>query len=437
MDILIKAIQFFLCFTILVGIHEFGHFIMARIFKIRVEKFYIFFDPWFSIFKKKVGDTEYGIGWLPLGGYVKIAGMMDESMDKEQMAQPVQEDEFRAKPAWQRLLVMIAGVVMNIVLAIGIYIGVSYTWGDSYFSNSEAKWGYNFNEAAEELGLKDGDKLISINGTVIDNIAEVIPMLLITDQDQTIRLERDDQEVEVTISLAELVEMRQAGGHVNFFTPIVPFVVEDTVFESSAELLAKGDQIVGINNQEEIDFNKYAEIFTQYKGQEVELSVLRADSLVTVLIHVNEEGKIGVTNAIPFTLSTKEYTLLEAIPAGFVKTGDMIVSYWNQLKLMVKPETKLYKEVGGFIAITNIFASNWNWLDFWTKTAFLSIMLATLNILPIPGLDGGHTLFTLWEIVTGRKPGDKFMEVAQTIGMLLLLALLIYANGSDIVRLFK
>ncbi|MFI3264956.1 MAG: RIP metalloprotease RseP [Rikenellaceae bacterium] len=437
MDILIKAVQFFLCFTILVGIHEFGHFIMARIFKIRVEKFYIFFDPWFSLFKWKKGDTEYGVGWLPLGGYVKIAGMIDESMDKEQMAQPMKEDEFRAKPAWQRLLVMIAGVVMNIILAICIYIGISYTWGDSYFSNSEAKWGYSFNESAEELGLRDGDKLISINGTVIDNIAEVIPMLLITDQDQVVRVERDGRQQDITLTLSDLVEMRQAGGHVDFFVPIAPFVINSVVAESASAVLQKGDQIVGINDQAEIDFNKYGEILAKYKGQDVELSLLRADSLINVTIPVNENGEIGVMVASPFTLSTKKYTLLEAIPAGFRKTGEMAASYWSQLKLMVKPETKLYKEVGGFIAIGNIFASSWNWLDFWLKTAFLSIMLAIMNILPIPGLDGGHTLFTLWEIITGRKPGDKFLEGAQTVGMILLLALLIYANGSDIVRLFK
>ncbi len=437
MDILIKAVQFFLCFTILVGIHEFGHFIMARIFKIRVEKFYIFFDPWFHIFKWKKGDTEYGLGWLPLGGYVKIAGMIDESMDKEQMEQPMQEDEFRAKPAWQRLLVMIAGVVMNLILAIVIYIGISYTWGDSYFSNSEAKWGYSFNESAEELGLRDGDKLISLDGEAIDNIDTIIPALLITDQDKVMRIERDGEQQDLTFALEDLVELRQAGGHINFFSPVVPFIVDSTILPSATNLLEKGDQIVAVNEQKEIDFNNYPNILTQYKGQEVTLSVMRADSLIQIAMPVNEEGKIGATVAIPFTLSTKKYSLIEAIPAGFSKAGNMVSSYWNQLKMMFKPETKLYKEMGGFIAIGNIFSTSWNWLDFWMKTALLSVMLAIMNILPIPGLDGGHTLFTLWELVTGRKPSDKFLEVAQTIGMILLLALLIYANGSDIVRLFK
>ncbi|MFI3324056.1 MAG: RIP metalloprotease RseP [Rikenellaceae bacterium] len=437
MDILIKAVQFFLCFTILVGIHEFGHFIVARIFKIRVEKFYIFFDPWFSLFKWKRGDTEYGVGWLPLGGYVKIAGMIDESMDKEQMAEPIKEDEFRAKPAWQRLLVMIAGVVMNVILAISIYIGVSYTWGDSYFSNSEAAWGYNFNESAEGLGLRDGDKLISIDGEAIDNIAEVIPALLITDTDRTLTVERDGEIIDITLSLNDLVEMRQAGGHVDFFSPIMPFIVDNTYTEAATALLAKGDQIVAINGTPEIDFDNYSAYFAAHTQQDVTLTVQRADSLIDITLPINAEGKIGAVTAVPFTLSTRSYTFFESIPAGFRKAGDMASSYWNQLKLMVKPETKLYKEVGGFIAIGNIFSSNWNWLDFWLKTALLSIMLAIMNILPIPGLDGGHTLFTLWEIITGRKPGDKFLEGAQTVGMILLFALLIYANGSDIFRLFK
>ncbi len=437
MDILIKAVQFFLCFTILIGIHEFGHFIVARIFKIRVEKFYIFFNPWFSLFKFKKGDTEYGVGWLPLGGYVKIAGMIDESMDKEQMQQPAKDDEFRAKPAWQRLLVMIAGVVMNVILAIVIYIGISYTWGDSYFSNSEAKWGYSFNESAKSLGLEDGDKLISIDSKPIDNIAEVIPALLITDQDRTLRVERSGEQIDLKLSLEALVEMRQSGGHVNLFTPIVPFIIDSTYSQAASQLLMKGDQIVGINEQPEINFERYPEILKEFAGSEVALMVSRADSIAQITVPVNEKGEIGVAVAPPFTLSTKKYTLVEAIPAGFRKAGDMAASYWGQLKLMVKPETKLYKEVGGFIAIANIFASDWNWMDFWLKTALLSIMLAIMNILPIPGLDGAHSLFTLWEMVTGRTPGDKFMEIVQTIGMVLLLGLLIYANGNDILRLFN
>ncbi len=436
MDILIKVAQLFLSFTILVGIHECGHFFMAKLFKIRVEKFYIFFDPWFSIFKWKKGETEYGIGWLPLGGYIKIAGMIDESMDKEQMAQPPREDDFRSKPAWQRLLVMIAGVVMNIVLAVVIYIGVSYTWGDSYFPNEEARWGYNFNEAGETLGFRDGDKIISIDGNEIDNIAEIVPALLLTDDQRVVKVEREGDIVDLTLSLQSLIDMRNAEGHIGLLTPVMPFIIDSLVSDSSRELLLSGDQIVGVNSTSLLDFNRYKEILSEYKNSTIDLSVLRADSIFTASLPVDENGAIGVTVENPFTLRYTDYTLLEAIPAGFTKAGNMISSYWGQLKLMVKPETELYKEVGGFIAIGNVFSSEWNWLDFWLKTALLSVMLAIMNILPIPGLDGGHTLFTLWEIITRRQPSEKFLEVAQTIGMILLISLLLYANGSDIVRLF-
>ncbi len=436
MEILIKAAQFFLCLSLLVGIHEFGHFIMARIFKIRVEKFYIFFDPWFSLFKWKRGETEYGVGWLPLGGYVKIAGMIDESMDKEQMEQPVQPDEFRAKPAWQRLCVMVAGVVMNLILAAVIYIAISYTWGESYISNSEVEWGYNFNEAAEALGFVDGDKFISLDGKPIDNIASVVPELLITDSERVVRVERAGEIIDINLSLDELVALRESKGYVGMFTPIMPFIIEEAQSESSAALLRQGDQIIGIGGESIIDFELYAPKLEALANQTAELTVLRDGESLLLSLPISAEGKIGVMPQNPFEVSYTHYTFWQAIPAGIRRAGNEIASYWNQLKMIVNPDTKLYKEVGGFIAIGSIFAPEWNWLDFWTKAGLLSIMLAVMNILPIPGLDGGHSLFTLWEMITGRKPGDKFMERVQTVGMILLIALLLYANGNDIVRLF-
>ena len=233
MDIIIKIIQFFLCFTILVGIHELGHFLMARVFRIRVDKFYIFFDPWFSIFKFKRGDTEYGLGWLPLGGYCKIAGMIDESMDKEQMKQPPKPDEFRTKPAWQRFLVMIAGVVMNVLLAIVIYCGVCYTWGDNYFSNEDAKWGYNFNEAGHKLGFEDGDKFVTIDGEPVGDINKILNSLLITEGERKVVVERGGKHVELTLPLDELIEMRQAKGYEDLFTLRVPFLIDSAVYESA------------------------------------------------------------------------------------------------------------------------------------------------------------------------------------------------------------
>lgn len=436
MDILIRIIQFFLCFTILVGIHEMGHFIMARVFKIRVEKFYIFFDPWFSLFKFKRGNTEYGLGWLPLGGYVKIAGMIDESMDKEQMKQPVKEDEFRAKPAWQRFLVMIAGVVMNVLLAIVIYCGVCYTWGDNYFSNEDAHWGYNFNDAAHKLGFHDGDKIVSVDGRAVDNINNILNSLILTEGDRKVVVERNGREVELTLPLGELIAMRQAKGYEDFLTLRFPFLVDSAVYDS-ASALRHGDEIIAVNDLRSAEYPAYQQYLKAHAGQQVNLTVKReGDMLLEMTLPVSDEGKLGVMALNPYTLRTQEYTFLEAIPAGIRKAGNMISSYWEQLKMIVQPKTKMYEELGGFIAIGSIFPGDWNWEDFWLKTAFLSIILAIMNILPIPGLDGGHAIFTFWEMVTGRKVSDRILEGAQYVGLFIILFLLLYANGNDIYRFF-
>lgn len=436
MDILIRIIQFFLCFTILVGIHEMGHFIMARVFKIRVEKFYIFFDPWFSLFKFRRGNTEYGLGWLPLGGYVKIAGMIDESMDKEQMKQPVKEDEFRAKPAWQRFLVMIAGVVMNVLLAIVIYCGVCYTWGDNYFSNEDAHWGYNFNDAAHKLGFHDGDKIVSVDGRAVDNINNILNSLILTEGDRKVVVERNGREVELTLPLGELIAMRQAKGYEDFLTLRFPFLVDSAVYDS-ASALRHGDEIIAVNDLRGAEYPAYQQYLKAHAGQQVNLTVKReGDMLLEMTLPVSDEGKLGVMALNPYTLRTQEYTLLEAIPAGIRKAGNMISSYWEQLKMIVQPKTKMYEELGGFIAIGSIFPGDWNWEDFWLKTAFLSIILAIMNILPIPGLDGGHAIFTFWEMVTGRKVSDRILEGAQYVGLFIILFLLLYANGNDIYRFF-
>lgn len=439
MDTLIKVLQLFLCFTILVGIHEAGHFFMARLFKIRVEKFYIFFDPWFSIFKFKYKDTEYGIGWLPLGGYVKIAGMIDESMDKEQMAQPIKPDEFRAKPAWQRLLVMVAGVFMNLVLAIVIYSAICYTWGESYLSNDQAKWGYNFNETGKALGFEDGDRFIAIDDQEVDNINNIINDLLITESGRKVTIERDGAVMDVTISLEELIDMRQSKGYENLLTLRTPYIIDSVVSQSAiAAGLRSGDEVVAINETSGAAVEQYLELVRMHPNDTVTMQVLRGEEVVTLNMPVNAEGKVDVyaLYPYPFELNTQYFTLLESIPAGFNKAVDTVVSYWEQLKLIVKPETKMYKELGGFISIGSIFPSEWNWQGFWMKTAFLSIILAVMNILPIPGLDGGHTMFTLWEVITGRKVNDKVLEIAQYIGLVIIMALLLYANGNDIYRFF-
>ena len=434
MDILVKIIQFFLCFTILIGIHELGHFVMARVFKIRVEKFYIFFDLGFSLFKFRRGDTEYGLGWLPLGGYCKIAGMIDESMDTEQMKQPAKPDEFRTKPAWQRFLVMIAGVVMNVVLAVTIYIGICYTWGDTYFSNADAKWGYNFNEAGHKLGFHDGDRFVSIDGEEVDDINKIVNALIITEVDRSVVVERNGQQVELTLPLDELISMRQQKGYEDLIALRRPFTVDSVMFESAAALHA-GDEIVGINDVEGLDFPAYQKYLKAYAGDSVLLKVLRRGDVLELSVPLSE-GRIGVMTQYPFEVRTQKYTFWESIPAGIHRTGKVISSYWDQLKMIVQPKTKMYEELGGFIAIGSIFPSTWDWQDFWMKTAFLSIILAVMNILPIPGLDGGHAIFTFWEMITGRKVSDKVLEAAQYVGLIIILMLLLYANGNDIYRFF-
>ena len=441
MEIFIKIIQFFLCFTILVGIHEMGHFIMARVFRIRVDKFCIFFDPWFSLFKFKRGHTEYGLGWLPLGGYVKIAGMIDESMDKEYLEHPVQPWEFRAKPAWQRFLVMIAGVVMNVVLAIAIYCAVCYTWGDTYLSNDDARWGYNFNEAGQELGFRNGDRIVSIDGRQPDDIREIVNDLLITETDRRVAVLRNGAEVTLDLKLESLIAMRQKKGYENLLTLRTPFII-DSVVSPAAGALRRGDEIVGMEvpgggRYERLEFADYRALLQFHAGDTVRLSVVREPGEVLDLaLPVSDEGTLGVLAAQPYTLRTQHYTLMQSIPAGFRKAGAVIASYWQQLKMIVQPKTKMYEELGGFISIGSIFPGEWNWQDFWLKTAFLSIILAVMNILPIPGLDGGHALFTFWEMITGRKVSDKVLEAAQYAGLIFILALLLYANGNDIYRFF-
>ncbi len=434
MEILVKVIQFFICFTLLVGIHEFGHFISARIFKIRVDKFYIFFDPWFSLFKFKKGDTEYGLGWLPLGGYCKIAGMIDESMDKEQMAQPAQPDEFRSKPAWQRLIVMVAGVAMNLMLAIAIYIGISYVWGDSYLPADNAQWGYSFNDAGHNMGFEDGDKIISIDDTKIVEVNEITNLLLLTDSDRKVVVEREGAEQVINIPLEQLIEMRKSKSYKDLYALNMPFII-DSVASEGAKSLQRGDQIIAFNNDPLYNYTEYREAFNNHKGESVTLTALRNGDSVDLPVSINSEGLIGVFTLNPYVLETRHYSLFEAIPAGFNRAGETISSYWQQLGLIFQPKTEMYRELGGFVAIGNMFSGIWNWEDFWLKTAFLSIILAVMNILPIPGLDGGHSIITIYEMITGRKPSDKFLEITQYIGMIFIIALMLYANGNDFYRL--
>ena len=443
MDILIKVLQFFMSLTLLVAVHEFGHFIVARLFKIRVEKFYIFFDWGFSLWKKKWGDTEYGLGWLPLGGYCKIAGMVDESMDKEQLASAPQPWEYRAKPAWQRFLVLVAGVTMNVILAFFIYCGISFAYGERYYSNEDMVYGYEFTPSAEQLGFQDGDRIVSIGGEKINNINAIPSKILFSDENCEVEVIRNGKEHKFILN-SEIVntmcqdETFTGENALNALCePLIPFVVDSIAAPVVAEKLQKGDRIVGLNGESLPYFNHYAERLEKAKDATVELQVLRGTDTLTTIVPVNADGKLGVITAGFIKPRTIEYGFFESFGAGARLTGKQIKNYWTQLENIVNPDKKLYKQVGGFIAIGNIFPSQWDWAQFWYMTAFLSIILAVMNILPIPGLDGGHMLFTLWEMITRRKVSEKVLTIAQYIGMALILLLVLYANGNDIFKLFK
>jgi len=440
MEILIKVLQFFFSLSILVIVHEFGHFIAAKAFKTRVEKFYLFFNPWFSIFKFKYGETEYGLGWLPLGGYVKIAGMIDESMDKDQLNKPPQPWEFRSKPPWQRLIIMLGGVTMNIILAIVIYIGMLVTWGDEYLPTSEVKYGIKVDSLAMETGLRDGDKILSIDNEYIENFNK-IPEKIILDDAKTIQVDRDGEILNLNIPegfLSRLIKHKSP----DFISVRVPFEVADFTKNSAAKKAGfmLDDKMLAINDQPTKYFYDFFNELKLHKNEEITVTVLRKMDTIAIPVTVPEEGKLGIYQKPLdnyFEFSKVSYSVGEAIPAGVVKAYKGVGNYLKQLKLLFNPEVKAYESVGGFITIGNIFPSKWHWQSFWTLTAFLSIMLAILNVLPIPALDGGHVMFLMYEIITRRKPSDKFMEYAQVTGMVILFALLIFANGNDIVKLFR
>ena len=440
MEILIKVLQFFMSLTLLVAVHEFGHFIVARIFKIRVEKFYIFFDAGFSLWKKKFGDTEYGLGWLPLGGYCKIAGMVDESMDKEQLASAPQPWEYRAKPAWQRFFVLIAGVTMNVVLAFFIYCGISFSYGSQYISNEDMIYGYEFSQSAEQLGFKDGDRIVTIGGDKVENMTSILPKILLAKEGCEVEVIREGAPYRFTLDNEVLNIMRKENVFESeqLYSPLIPFVIDSVTFDTALQAgLQKGDRIIALGGESLPYYNHYASRLSKLAGQTAELQVIRGADTLALSVPVNAEGRIGVITENFFKVRTEKYNFFEAIPAGARLTAKTIKNYWDQLVLIVKPDTGLYKQVGGFIAIGNIFPSEWDWHQFWSMTAFLSIILAVMNIIPIPGLDGGHMIFTFWEMVTGRKVNDKVLEVAQYIGMALILALVLFANGNDIYKLFK
>ena len=448
MEILIKASQFILSLSLLIVLHELGHFIPAKLFKIKVEKFYLFFDYKFSIFKKKIGDTVYGIGWIPLGGYVKISGMIDESMDTEQMALPPQPWEFRSKPAWQRLIIMLGGVFVNFVLGIFIYIMLMWVYGERYLPNENVKDGvWVTNQLAKNLGLQTGDKVLTVDGQKVKKFRGLALEFI---NGNTYQIERDgvvlDKEIPEDF-ISQLMDRKKEAGA--FLSPRLPFIIAGISEDSpniDADLQAK-DIVTAINGSAIKYFDEVQNKLDTFKNQDISITVERGNEIKDIPVKITNEGKLGVGFLqLPMTdleklgyfeLADFEYSFLEAIPAGWHKSVKTITDYMKQLKKIFNPSTGAYKGLGGFISIGSIFPSEWSAQAFWEITAFLSIILGFMNLLPIPALDGGHVVFTLWEMITGRKPGDKFLEYAQVVGFILLIALLLFANGNDIFRLFS
>mgnify|MGYP000011510152 FL=1 len=448
MEILIKASQFILSLSLLIVLHEMGHFIPAKLFKTKVEKFYLFFDYKFSLFKKKIGETVYGIGWIPLGGYVKISGMIDESMDTEQMKQPAQPWEFRSKPAWQRLIIMLGGVFVNFVLGIFIYIMLMWAYGEKYLPNENVVDGvWVENELAENLGLQTGDKVLTVDG---EKIKKFRGLSLEFINGENYQIERNGQVIDKEIPedfISQLMDRGKDAGP--FLYPRYPFVVagiSDDSPNTKADLKTK-DIIIAINGTSIKYFDEAQTELEKYKNKNITVTVKRGTTSKEIPLKVSEDAKLGVgLGQLSFKdleklgyyqLADVEYSFSEAIPAGFKKSWKTLTDYVKQLKKIFNPSTGAYKGLGGFISIGSIFPAEWSAQSFWEITAFLSIMLGFMNLLPIPALDGGHVVFTLWEMITGKKPGDKFLEYAQVVGFVLLIILLLFANGNDIFRLFK
>lgn len=442
MEFAIKLAQFLLSLSILIVLHELGHFIPSKLFKTRVEKFYLFFDVKFSLLKKKIGETEYGIGWLPLGGYVKIAGMIDESMDTEQMQGEPQPWEFRSKPAWQRLIIMLGGVTVNFILAFIIYIGMTFYYGEQYIANDSVKDGiWVSNPTMEKLGFKTGDKVVSIDGVKVEKFGDINKELFLAKE---VVLNRDGKDITIKLPI-NFIDQLMKSERSSLINLRVPFVIGAVPKESpNKDVLKAKDLIVSFNGQEVKYADELIETAKNFKGKTVPATIKRDGKDIAVNLKINDSAKFVVQQAmLPYDnleklglykINKQEFGFFESIPVGFNRGCEELASYGKQLKAIFTPSTGAYKGVGGFGAIFNIFPSSWSWFVFWNITALLSIMLGVMNLLPIPALDGGHVIFLLYEMISGKKPSDKFLERAQMVGIILLITLLLFANGNDIYK---
>jgi regulator of sigma E protease len=452
-DILIRAGQFLLSLTLLVFLHEMGHFIPAKLFKVRVSKFYVFFDFLFplpkvlnfSLFKKKIGDTEYGIGWFPLGGYVQIDGMVDESMDIEKLNQPPQPWEFRSKPAWQRLIIMIGGVTVNIIVAMIIYSGILMYYGQTYLPMKNATNGIMVVDSlAFELGFKDGDKILSVNQHPVEKFNEFTKVLLIDDA-KTIEITRDDKDTTLKVPagfVSKVLSKTAKTKKLSLVEPRIPVEIAELApgFNAEKAGLKKGDRIVGVNERPTYFFDEMVREFKSNKGKEVELQIVRGDKNESIKVGVDTNGTIGIRPEVDiskyYDIATINYTPLQAIPAGINLAITSLTDYVKQMKLLFNGTAKINESAGGFISIAKIFGTEWDWFRFWNMTAMISIILAFMNILPIPALDGGHVMFLIYEMIFRKPPPLKFMEYAQMGGMIFLLGVMLYFNGLDFFREF-
>ena len=436
MEILIKTIQLLLSLSILVALHELGHFIPAKLFKTRVEKFYLFFDYPFALLKKKIGGAEFGIGLIPFGGYVKISGMIDESMDTEHLNKDPEPWEFRSKPAWQRLIIMVGGVVVNFILGFAIYMMIAFVWGKNVFTNDNLPAGFEVAELVEQYGFKDGDKILQVDGKDLENVVDINKYLFLRDV-SSVRVEHYDG-VRETIEVPEnFGSLMFTSGVMRPFTPLVEPIIDSIIPNSSAfnADFQKGDKIVEVNGNQIIKWQDFTELIKANSSENVNIVVKRGNDVISKILPVGEDKKIGVSVLLPEIKPTKiEYSLFESISQGYSTAYWTLLDYIGQFKYIFTKEGAT--QLGGFGTIGKLFPPSWNWQAFWETTALLSIILAFMNFLPIPALDGGHIMFLLYEMIAGRKVNDKFLENAQVFGFFLLIAIVLYANGMDFVRYF-